>query len=195
MTFEQMLAQAKQLYNGTQELQRVYNGETMVWNRYNWDKYNCVTTTEEKTVWTDTVVSSGYTASPSSPTSSAIYDTYRYMLGYYPLTGHWNPSIKYSGTTYPTLADIAATGQRYVYIYLPSSPRNYLKVFLTDISGGKYRQELHENVSSTQTVTSYSKGSTYYGVVHSVKGKYPSNGRASDGYWYVAKGAVYFGGS
>jgi len=195
MTFEQMLAQAKQLYNGTQELQRVYNGETMVWNRYNWDKYNCVTTTEEKTVWTDTVVASDYTASPSSPTSSAIYDTYMYMIAYDTSTGHWDPWTKYSGTDYPTLADIAATGRLHAYIYLPSSPRNYIRVVFTDMRDGKYKQELHKNVSSTKTVTRYSKGSTYYGVVPSVKGHYPSNGRASDGYWYVAKGAVYFGGS
>ena len=192
MTFEQMLAQAKQLYNGTQELQRVYNGETMVWNRYNWDKYNCVTTTEEQTVWTDTVVGSSYTASPSSPTSSAIYDTY--MMIAHKSTGHCDPQYKYSGTDYPTLADIAATGRLHVYIYYPSTPRHYLR-FFTDMRDGMYKQELHENVSSTQTVTTYSKGSTYYGVVHSVKGQYPSNGRASDGYWYVAKGAVYFGGS
>lgn len=196
MTFEQMLAQAKQLYNGTQELQRVYKGETMVWNRYNWEKWSCDTTTEQQTVWTDTVVLRGYNRTATDPVSSGSYDTYLTIHGYYTESGQWRPLVKVNASTYPTLGDLATAGYTTVYYFsAEDAPTYYFKIILTDASGGKYKQELHENVSSTQTVTTYSKGSTYYGVVPSVKGHYPSNGRASDGYWYVAKGAVYFGGS
>jgi len=195
MTFEQMLAQAKQLYNGTQELQRVYNGETMVWNRYNWDKYNCVTTTEEKTVWTDILDGTYYwffDASTATNTSSEI--TCKFIF-WDSEEGCWKPSLQYSSSIYPTLADVAAAGNTVVYRFASSTPRSYVRIYLNDVSGGKYKSEFYTSVSSTQTTTTYSKGSTYYGVVPSVKGQYPSNGRASDGYWYVAKGAVYFGGS
>lgn len=38
----------------------------------------------------------------------------------------------------------------------------------------------------------YSKGSTNYGIVTGNQGDYPSNGRHSDGYWYVSVGAMGF---
>ena len=192
MTFEQMLAQAKQLYNGTQELQRVYNGSVMVWNRYNWEKWSCDTTTEQQTVWTDTVVLTRYEHTATDPVSSGMY---LYIMGYYIESGQWWPSVQVNASTYPTLGDLATAGYTTVYYFDPFTPTLYIKIFLTDVSGGKYKEEVHQNVSSTQTVTKYIKGTTQYADVNGLKGDYPSGGRASDGYWYVAKGAVYFGGS
>ena len=74
MTFEQMLAQAKQLYNGTQELQRVYNGETMVWNRYNWEKWSCNSETVTETKWELSLV--GQSTMPSDFEPASTYRSY-----------------------------------------------------------------------------------------------------------------------
>ena len=42
---------------------------------------------------------------------------------------------------------------------------------------------------SVTTTTTYSQGSTYYGTVTSTSSSsYPSNGRHSDGYWYIYQG-------
>ena len=43
-------------------------------------------------------------------------------------------------------------------------------------------------VDSGETV--YVKGNISYGIVNGNPGDYPTNGRHSDGYWYVAKGAI-----
>ena len=43
-------------------------------------------------------------------------------------------------------------------------------------------------VDSGETV--YVKGNISYGIVNGNPGDYPANGRHSDGYWYVSKGAI-----
>ena len=47
-------------------------------------------------------------------------------------------------------------------------------------------------VKETSEASGYSKGNTNYGIVPGNQGDYPSNGRHSDGYWYVSVGAMGF---
>lgn len=184
MTFEQMLAQAKQLYNGTQELQRVYNGETMVWNRYNWEKWSCNSETVTETIYykntagtstidKDTVLTEGYL--------SYSFDKYTGTFA------GFNPRSNV------TLAQLAAETYWYAYDIAGTA---MLEFDLRSLADNKFTYTAYRRSEPyVSTYTEYSKGTTQYADVNGLKGDYPANGRASDGYWYVAKGAVYFGGS
>jgi len=186
MTFEQMLAQAKQLYNGTQELQRVYNGETMVWNRYNWEKWSCDSKTETIPTYTETTV--GFIENVSK-----TYTTdYIYVAYWVKSKGKFWGIKSHPGKT---LEELAGMGYQYAYFIYGGEHAMMIKYDLRTLVDDKYASYHVALTEGSTTTTTYSKGTTQYADVNGLKGDYPANGRASDGYWYVAKGAVYFGGS
>ena len=61
---------------------------------------------------------------------------------------------------------------------------------LAGIQNGVMQVNTYQVVPVASGETVYVKGNTSYGIVNGNPGDYPANGRHSDGYWYVSKGAI-----
>lgn len=126
------------------------------------------------------------------------YYTY-YIKGPFEILSPW--SSEYTGyTSYrfnSSTGTFTGTGSRKTVG--PSNPGTVYTSGGSDIgrlefSGGEgtmYTQKAQGPYSGTD----YNKGSTSYGLVRGAPGTYPSNGRASDGYWYVDRGETGFDGT
>ncbi len=170
---------------GTTAVNRIYRGDTLVWSRYNWEKWNCQTnyvsgigimstTTGTMSAWT-------------SMSGETYYKSYSVKDGYVELTD------QRTGGTNDTLYTLCAYGSIY-----QGSHKNYPGDSFVEYGRRYYVGDTPKvdyavrQVKETSEASGYSKGNTYYGIVTGSQGDYPANGRHSDGYWYVFVGAKGF---
>lgn len=177
---------------GTVAVNRIYKGNTLVWSRYNWEKWSCQTNYESGLgVELGVEGSLGLTESAEGSTFCRSR-TEHYGWGsdkYFEFSGERDGA----GYTYEELYNAgyrygASAGER-VYVgdyYVAMS-------YIASDSLGRRHIVIHSyKVIQKSTFSGYSKGSTNYGIVTGNQGDYPSNGRHSDGYWYVSVGAMGF---
>lgn len=170
---------------GTAAVNRIYRGDTLVWSRYNWEKWSCRTNYESGIAIITTTT--GSMNAWTSMAGSTYYTSYSIKSGYVELTG------KKTGGENDYLFNLCA----YSGIYQGSA-----KIYPGDAfaaygrrysSGGTPKVDYSvRHVEETSEVSGYSKGNTYYGLVTGDQGDYPADGRHSDGYWYVAVGTKGF---
>ena len=172
---------------GDKEVQRIYRGDTRVWNRYCWEKWSCskIVINSMGTESTGETV----TVKPTSETGSlSMYKTRKGYLdsgGYYAFSGKiatntYTFGEAYDkGYVYATNGDKVFTGERFLkmtgYTYEGTEKMLVFKEYRVLKSSGS---------------GGYMKGSTSYGIGEGSAGDYPDNGRHSDGYWYVRVGPV-----
>lgn len=172
---------------GEREVQRIYRGDTKVWNKYCWEKWSC---TEHK--------SYTYTDITSTSPSVGTVSTSRYGGSIKYLSLYANYRWGSSGFTgadfdgnfaFPSSIPIKNAGG-----YYEVSSSGLTVKLITDVYGIGEGDTITDWYVDKKTVavakrtlnsTWYTKGSTSYGVVEGYSGDYPDNGRHSDGYWYV----------
>lgn len=170
---------------GTDKIKRIYQGEQLVWNKYNWEKFDCIK--ESQTV-------AGLQKTGTRAFSAGATETgrcYKRISGYYfwgiqfadeltvanyPLENLYNEGYRYFGVG-------GAYGQDTVTMY-----KSFQE--LAGIQNGVMQVNTYKVVPVDSGETVYVKGSISYGIVNGNPGDYPANGRHSDGYWYVSKGAI-----
>ena len=125
-----------------------------------WRKYNAVST-------------STTTYSPLWHGGTAMMPTFVYA-------SHWSPIVNGRFPIYgQQISNFACTAGS---VYTNDGTKAY--VFQGSSEGDYYASGYY--TAEPNTVTTYSKGSTDYGlVVSSNVNDYPDNGRHNDGYWYV----------
>ena len=169
---------------GTDKIKRIYQGEKLVWNKYNWEKFDCIKESE-------TVAGLQKTGTSLIALENVNGVYYKRISRYY----HWGimfaDEIKVAN--YP-LEDLYNEGYRYFDVggaYGQNTVTMY-KSFqeLAGIQNGRMQINVYEVVPVDSGETVYVKGDISYGIVNGNPGDYPANGRHSDGYWYVAKGAI-----
>lgn len=165
---------------GEKEVQRIYRGDTKVWNRYCWEKWDCVSRFEKNlTVTTD--YEPIYYDVDKEVGVTPLYKTRTEKDGYFLLSNRCAENTYTYGTAY-------SAGYRYRPVDgLEVEPGEfYIKLLSRDTKNGvsKIRALLYE-VKETLVLTDFLKGTTSYGIVEGNVGDYPDNGRHSDGYWYV----------
>ena len=169
---------------GTDKIKRIYQGEKLVWNKYNWEKFNCIKESE-------TVAGLQTTGTSFIPIERVNGVYYGRISGYY----HWGimfaDEIKVAN--YP-LEDLYNEGYRYFGVggaFGVGAVSMYDSFQeLAGIQNGVMRVDTFKVVPVDTGETFYVKGDISYGIVNGNPGDYPTNGRHSDGYWYVAKGAI-----
>lgn len=165
---------------GGKEVQRIYRGDTKVWNKYCWEKWDCsmqlkksiTAASNDEPVYYDADQEVGVTP---------LYKTLTKKDGYYLLSNRCAENAYTYGTAY-------SAGYRYRPVSgLEVEPGEfYFKLASRVTQNGveKIKLLLYE-VKESFVVSGYSKGKTLYGVVEGNVGDYPDNGRHSDGYWYT----------
>ena len=170
---------------GTVAVNRIYKGNTLVWSRYNWEKWSCQTNYESGIATSPHT--SGTMNAWTSMSGDTYYNSYDVKDGYIELTD------KRTGGENDYLYNLCA----YRSIY-QGSAKNYPGDSFVEYSrrynlgDGPKVDYTVKQVKETTEISGYSKGSTNYGIVTGSQGDYPSNGRHSDGYWYVSVGAMGF---
>lgn len=169
---------------GTDKIKRIYQGEKLVWNKYNWEKFDCIK--ESQTV---AGLQKTSTSLITLEKVKGVY--YRRISGYY----YWGIQFadEITVANYP-LEDLYNEGYRYFGVggaYGQDTVTMY-KSFqeLAGIQNGVMQVNTYQVVPEDSGETVYVKGGISYGIVNGNPGDYPANGRHSDGYWYVAKGAI-----
>ena len=170
---------------------RVYAGDRMAWNRYNWVRWSCDSRE-------DPSCSFRVTHTGSLTEDDPIDDPYAYYTG------------SSSGSAYVLISGKSARNTTVGALY--DSRHRYIPA---DVTGSSTSCRLGVGdsfflIASPKTVdgvrtfsvkyctvyqasqTSYVRGGTCYGTVIGSVGQYPSNGRHADGYWYVAAPAQGF---
>lgn len=170
---------------GTDKIKRIYQGEKLVWNKYNWEKFNCIKESE-------TVAGLQKTGTSLIPIERVNGVYYGRISGYYP---SW---IQFADER--TVANYpldALYNEGYWYFGVGSEVLGQAAVLMYDsfqelagIQNGFMRVDTFKVVPVDSGETVYVKGNISYGIVNGNPGDYPANGRHSDGYWYVAKGAI-----
>ena len=170
---------------GTDKIKRIYQGEKLVWNKYNWEKFDCINESQ-------TVAGLQKTGTSLIPIENVNGVYYGRISGYYPswiqfadertvanypLDALYNEGYWYFGVGTEVL------GQDAVLMYDSFQE-------LAGIQNGVMRVDTYKVVPVDSGETVYVKGNISYGIVNGNPGDYPANGRHSDGYWYVAKGAI-----
>lgn len=169
---------------GTDKIKRIYQGEQLVWNKYNWEKFDCIK--ESQTV---AGLKKTGTSLITLEKVKGVY--YRRISGYY----YWGIQFadEITVANYP-LEDLYNEGYRYFGVggaYGQDTVTMY-KSFqeLAGIQNGVMQVNTYQVVPVDSGETVYVKGNISYGIVNGNPGDYPANGRHSDGYWYVFKGAI-----
>ena len=170
---------------GTDKIKRIYQGEKLVWNKYNWEKFNCIKESE-------TVAGLQKTGTSLIPIERVNGVYYGRISGYYP---SW---IQFADER--TVANYpldALYNEGYWYFGVGNEVLGQAAVLMYDsfqelagIQNGFMRVDTYKVVPVDTGETFYVKGDISYGIVNGNPGDYPANGRHSDGYWYVAKGAI-----
>lgn len=170
---------------GTDKIKRIYQGEKLVWNKYNWEKFDCIKQSE-------TVAGLQKTGTSLIPIENVNGVYYGRISGYYP---SW---IQFADER--TVANYpldALYNEGYWYFGVGSEVLGQAAVLMYDsfqelagIQNGFMRVDTFKVVPVDSGETVYVKGDISYGIVNGNPGDYPANGRHSDGYWYVAKGAI-----
>lgn len=170
---------------GTDKIKRIYQGEKLVWNKYNWEKFDCIKKSE-------TVAGLQKTGTSLIPLERVNGVYYGRISGYYPswiqfadertvenypLDALYNEGYWYFGVGNEVL------GQAAVLMYDSFQE-------LAGIQNGFMRVDTFKVVPVDSGETVYVKGDISYGIVNGNPGDYPANGRHYDGYWYVSKGAI-----
>ena len=170
---------------GTDKIKRIYQGEKLVWNKYNWEKFDCIK--ESQTV--AGLQQTGTSFIPIENVNGVYYGRISAYLPWgilfadkrtvanYPLDALYNEGYWYFGVGTEVL------GQDAVLMYDSFQE-------LAGIQNGVMRVDTYKVVPVDSGETVYVKGDISYGIVNGNPGDYPANGRHSDGYWYVAKGAI-----
>ena len=170
---------------GTDKIKRIYQGEKLVWNKYNWEKFNCIKESEtvaglQKTGTSFIAierVNGVYYGRISGYYDWGIQFADKITVENYPLDALYNEGYWYFGVGNEVL------GQAAVLMYDSFQE-------LAGIQNGFMRVDTFKVVPVDSGETVYVKGNISYGIVNGNPGDYPTNGRHSDGYWYVAKGAI-----
>ena len=170
---------------GTDKIKRIYQGEKLVWNKYNWEKFNCIKESQ-------TVAGLQKTGTSLIPIENVNGVYYGRISGYYP---SW---IQFADER--TVANYpldALYNEGYWYFGVGNEVLGQAAVLMYDsfqelagIQNGFMRVDTFKVVPVDSGETVYVKGGISYGIVNGNPGDYPANGRHSDGYWYVAKGAI-----
>jgi hypothetical protein len=165
---------------GEKEVQRIYRGETKVWNKYCWEKWSC-STQYKKSITVATDGDPVYYNADAEVGVTPLYKTLTKKDGYYLLSNRCEQNAYTYGTAY-------SAGYRYrpvdgLEVY-PGEFYFKLSSRVTQSGVEKIKSLLYE-VKESFAVSGYSKGTTLYGTVEGSAGDYPDNGRHSDGYWYV----------
>ena len=170
---------------GTDKIKRIYQGEKLVWNKYNWEKFDCIKESQ-------TVAGLQKTGTSLIPIENVNGVYYGRISGYYP---SW---IQFADER--TVANYpldALYNEGYWYFGVGNEVLGQAAVLMYDsfqelagIQNGVMQVDTFKVVPVDSGETVYVKGDISYGIVNGNPGDYPANGRHSDGYWYVAKGAI-----
>lgn len=170
---------------GTDKIKRIYQGEKLVWNKYNWEKFDCIKESQ-------TVAGLQKTGTSLIPIERVNGVYYGRISGYYP---SW---IQFADER--TVANYpldALYNEGYWYFGVGNEVLGQAAVLMYDsfqelagIQNGFMRVDTFKVVPVDSGETVYVKGDISYGIVNGNPGDYPANGRHSDGYWYVSKGAI-----
>lgn len=179
MGFENVTAAKK----GSTDVLRIYQNDVIVYNKYDWEKWNAVSETYD-------VYTRQYSLGASYPITQTPASAF--------LTAYFSESNRYT-----ILFEAAPSGYTVLrcvsegYIYIPiknnlGANRATIYDELNPASINIAMPNSSESASSTRcevvfdrTATRYVKGATSYGVVRGYAGDYPDNGRHSDGFWYT----------
>lgn len=170
---------------GAEKLKRIYQGETLVWNKYNWEKFDCIKES----------VSIAGLKKISTSTDTAAKVTGRF---YKRISGYYFWGIRFADeievANYPA-ADLYNAGYRYYNVGSGIYGQDAVALYgsfmeMSGIQNGARTINVYEVVPEESSETVYVKGSKSYGIINGNPGDYPANGRHSDGYWYVSKGAI-----
>lgn len=170
---------------GTDKIKRIYQGEKLVWNKYNWEKFDCIKESQTvaglKKVGTSLItlenVNGVYYRRISAYLFWGILFADELKVANYPLEDLYNEGYRYYNV------GSGVYGQNAVAMY--SSFQE-----LAGIQNGVMQVNTYQVVPVDSGETVYVKGDISYGIVNGNPGDYPANGRHSDGYWYVSKGAI-----
>ena len=170
---------------GTDKIKRIYQGEKLVWNKYNWEKFDCIKESQ-------TVAGLQKTGTSLIPIERVNGVYYGRISGYYP---SW---IQFADER--TVANYpldALYNEGYWYFGVGNEVLGQAAVLMYDsfqelagIQNGFMRVDTYKVVPVDSGETVYVKGDISYGIVNGNPGDYPANGRHSDGFWYVSKGAI-----
>lgn len=170
---------------GTDKIKRIYQGEKLVWNKYNWEKFDCIKESQTvaglKKTGTSLIalekVNGVYYRRISAYLFWGILFADELKVANYPLEDLYNAGYRYFGV------GSGVYGQNAVAMY--SSFQE-----LAGIQNGVMQVNTYQVVPVDSGETVYVKGDISYGIINGNPGDYPANGRHSDGYWYVSKGAI-----
>lgn len=170
---------------GTDKIKRIYQGEQLVWNKYNWEKFDCIK--ESQTV---AGLQKTGTSLITLEQVNGVY--YGRISGYYFWGIQFADEIEVAN--YP-LEDLYSAGYRYYNVGSGVYGQNAVSMYssfqeLAGIQNGVMQVNTYQVVPVDSGETVYVKGDISYGIINGNPGDYPANGRHSDGYWYVAKGAI-----
>lgn len=170
---------------GTDKIKRIYQGEKLVWNKYNWEKFDCIK--ESQTV-------AGLQKTGTSIIAlENVNGVYFKRISAYLFWGIlFADELKVAN--YP-LEDLYNEGYRYYNVGSGVYGQNAVSMYnsfqeLAGIQNGVMQVNTYQAVPVDSGETVYVKGDISYGIINGNPGDYPANGRHSDGYWYVSKGAI-----
>lgn len=170
---------------GTDKIKRIYQGEKLVWNKYNWEKFDCIKESQ--------TVAGLQKTSTSLITLENVNGVYYKRISAYLFWGIlFADELKVAN--YP-LEDLYNEGYRYYNVGSGIYGQNAVAMYnsfqeLAGIQNGVMQVNTYQVVPVDSGETVYVKGNISYGIVNGNPGDYPANGRHSDGYWYVSKGAI-----
>lgn len=170
---------------GTDKIKRIYQGEKLVWNKYNWEKFDCIKKSQ-------TVAGLKKTGT-SFITLENVNGVYFKRISAYLFWGIlFADELKVAN--YP-LEDLYNEGYRYYNVGSGVYGQNAVSMYnsfqeLAGIQNGVMQVNTYQAVPVDSGETVYVKGDISYGIINGNPGDYPANGRHSDGYWYVSKGAI-----
>lgn len=170
---------------GTDKIKRIYQGEQLVWNKYNWEKFDCIK--ESQTV---AGLQKTGTSLITLENVNGVY--FKRISGYYFWGIQFADELKVAN--YP-LEDLYNEGYQYFGVGSGIYGQNAVAMYssfqeLAGIQNGVMQVNTYQVVPVASGETVYVKGDISYGIVNGNPGDYPANGRHSDGYWYVSKGAI-----
>lgn len=170
---------------GTDKIKRIYQGEKLVWNKYNWEKFDCIKESQ--------TVAGLQKTSTSLITLEKVNGVYfKRISGYYFWGILFADELKVAN--YP-LENLYNEGYRYFGVGSGVYGQNAVSMYssfqeLAGIQNGVMQVNTYQVVPVDSGETVYVKGNISYGIVNGNPGDYPANGRHSDGYWYVSEGAI-----
>lgn len=170
---------------GTDKIKRIYQGEQLVWNKYNWEKFDCIKESQ-------TVAGLQKTGTSTESSANVTGRFYKRISGYYFWGILFADEIEVANYS---LEDLYNAGYRYYNVGSGIYGQNAVAMYssfleLAGYKNGVMQVNIYEAVPEESGETVYVRGGISYGIVNGNPGDYPADGRHSDGYWYVSKGAI-----